>query len=295
MNSTGEKIDLNDIPGCCVVEKKWTEFYDYLQEENLIGNCMIYRGQSRSEWDLTPGLYRDREREKVLDEIQDEDNPLDEWLRIAKQWEGVESKMLGYFQKNAQGRCGLSFDKEDEIKWWALGQHYGLKTPLLDWTESPFVALFFALDVSEKNSEGETKGSIFVLNRAKTKELHEFLSVNWVDNDPTYLEFMESLISFEEPLMHENCNLISQSGLFTKTLPFFSIELVMLALFNLCGEIGSNIMTKINIALSAQERQECLNYLDAFNINYKSLFLDLTGAAKQSNYEMQKEGLQDDS
>ena len=44
---------------------------------------------------------------------------------------------------------------DSEDNWWALGQHYGLATPLLDWVYSPYVCLTF-FSFREADNDGLT-------------------------------------------------------------------------------------------------------------------------------------------
>ena len=52
----------------------------------------------------------------------------------------------------------------DHASWLTLMQHYGLPTRLLDWSESPLVALYFALSSDE---DAKTDAAVWVLNPMK--------------------------------------------------------------------------------------------------------------------------------
>ena len=89
----------------------------------------IYRGHADSEWKLATSLERQADR-------------LNAWERM----EVGEAQMLQAFQRRAHHYLTTLPALSDRLGWLALIQHYGGPTRLLDFTRSPYVASFFAIE-----------------------------------------------------------------------------------------------------------------------------------------------------
>ena len=92
-----------------------------------------YRGQSNVDWKLLPALAR---RQGDLTR---------------------ESDLLARFKQNAS--LLLQPLPISDWGWLTVMQHYRVPTRLLDWTESPLVALYFAVDTGH-----ETDGALWILD-----------------------------------------------------------------------------------------------------------------------------------
>jgi hypothetical protein len=231
----------------------WKWFYDYIQKELVDYKSYVFRGQRRAAW------------------------PLESTLDRAIQQAGLHpatfdySKHLTDFKAATRGRRGVSPPVLGENEWWALGQHNGLHTPLLDWTESPFVALYFAF-VNPREFPAD-KRAVWAISRAsveaKTAELNQ-----GVAGQPVQPQGVEII----SPLTDDNARLVSQRGLFTRGPN--GVPLCKWVETNFKGEPKSCILIKIEIPEHEGDRPACLRFLNRMNINHLTLFPDLYGASK---------------
>jgi hypothetical protein len=108
--------------------KTWDDFQAHLQSYRADHRYeWCFRGQANSEWPLAPSLERmipNRRRESLVN---------------------AERILLDRFKRQAHQYLARVPEETARVDWYALMQHWGLPTRLLDFTLSPYVALFFAL------------------------------------------------------------------------------------------------------------------------------------------------------
>lgn len=102
----------------------------------LPGNW-CFRGQRDADWLLTTTLDRAVTQTIISDERTTLTGKLD--------YRPYEKRLLLDFQRGAHQYYSVTPAADDVVDWLALLQHHGAPTRLLDWTESPYVALYFAL------------------------------------------------------------------------------------------------------------------------------------------------------
>lgn len=234
----------------------WDGFVAYVADKLSDYRAYIFRGHREPEWKLTPTLDR-VDAMKVL-----------------------KNDILTAFKQATRGKRGTTPPSLSVDEWWALGQHHGLKTPLLDWTASPFVAAFFAF-ASERARDDLPKVRI-VYALAKQQVIKKSEEIK--EKEPGTLLTGTDAIEIISPQVDDNMRLVSQRGMFTKSLSNVDIEDWVRRRFK---ENSGAVMIKIYITEYEGDRSAFLRFLNLMNINYLTLFPDLDGAAKYSNMQLE--------
>lgn len=240
-------------------------------------NDYIYRGQANADWSLESSL----ERAISLSWSHDNVKKFEEFSLMQ-----FKSKFSIYDKENTRPTSKLS--------WLSAMQHYGVPTRLLDFTSSPYVALYFALE--SYNPYLNKYISIYALN------FHEYLESSLAfikKNNSDFYYGMDDLSekqdeifdNFVDKRSHDivwitepeilNVRLDRQAGSFLMSgnRDLRIEEALNLPIYNKCSfkkYIISNKLYKVIFVL-----------LRKMNLNSKSLYGDLDGLARSIRMEMQ--------
>jgi hypothetical protein len=267
-----EQEDAGDVPVYHL--DRWHYFDDFIREEMLDQKGFVWRGQGDDSWRLRSSLDR------LL-----RDKGLVPGSPIAGE---IRKSHLERFKLACRGRRGMNPRTiEEEDDWWALGQHHDLKTPLLDWTVSPFVAVYFALVTDEQAERcsvvGLSRPEVERANKTLTEQHESDLKEHWKRREKPNL--LPPVLEFLEPMVDDNYRLVSQGGLFSRAPDGMDVEEWLVE--NL-KPITKERFLKITIPTS--DRELALRSLNRMNINHLSLFPDLKGASEYTNVDLLIDG-----
>ena len=239
--------------------KSWLSFSYFINKSKNF-RSFLWRGQRKEDWELIPTLDRAVQSKKFN----------------AQQYKNLYGAHLDNFKQFIKGhRSQYRENYGDSVnEWWALGQHFGLHTPLLDWTYSPYVAAYFAFQKPKEKDDQNKMRVIWALNP-------RVLSIGTAKKD----EFpdLESLIF--RPQQEDNPRLINQSGLFTLTQPGISLEEYAKKVWKeIIDPQQMNELPLIRFEIPESSRLTCLRRLNMMNINHMTLFPDLTGVSEYCNH-----------
>lgn len=233
----------------------WSSFVEFLNKYVVDTTNYIWRGQRCSDWQLIASLDR------ILAKIGKRDSS------------EIHKQLLDRFKLAVRGRLERAARPESENEWWALGQHFGLATPLLDWTSSPFIAAYFAFNDS---AEPQTQHRVvYGLSATMVSRKSKSLSDS---GEPT------QAMVFVSPLTDDNPRLLHQRGLFTRAPSGTDVESWVRQHFQ--GRT-THPWILIKLIIPDSSRNMVLRSLERMAVSGLELFPDISGASLYCNLSLE--------
>jgi FRG domain len=224
--------------------RTWQEFKRWAGRHSATSPWPIFRGQSRANWTLRATLFRYGRRDLVRYVITD-------------------VPRLGNV---AAGITGRLFDITNPTQYGSLlylAQHHGFPTPFLDWTESPYIAAFFAFaDVDPE----ETRGNV---------RLFAFQAGRWLERVPNvpHIVSVGPYLNVHTFTPIENTRALPQQSVVLAT-NLAELEPWIREMERMHGKL----LSRFDMPRSL--RNEALDELAYMGISAASMFPDLDGACK---------------
>jgi len=259
--------------------ESWDAFLGWLNE---LQDLWCFRGQREASWFLHTSL--DRAVKKIT---------ASGYYHLDREIEGRE--LLFRFQQQAHRYLHLLPPDDDLSSWFALMQHHRVPTRFLDWTESSYVALYFA--VEEESQEDEKRSALWAidlvwLERKGRELLQSDAGTPDLDDPRTRAEYLNSLLGCEgKPLivrinaLRSNERMAAQQGFFLCKL-FHEASFNQILMSMMIKEVPDRPVVR-KLEIGNDHRIKFLKKLRAMNIHRASLFPDLDGFGRSLQLDLE--------
>lgn len=148
--------NLATMPWTITNINSWKELTDFFEETKAHESTLphwIFRGQADKSWTLMPSLLR----------------KIQQYNFSQKKALGIENNVYREFITKHRLYCNHELPKSESnlsMNVFAMMQHYSCPTRLLDWTHSPYIALYFAVE-----SLYDKDGSLYLFHESFVDKL----------------------------------------------------------------------------------------------------------------------------
>jgi len=223
----------------------WRQFRNWILDDERRTASVIFRGHHDSKHALATSFHRRRRRD--LSRYDREDVP-----RLCRTVEAL---------------IGSKYDLRDPVDFGGLlnlAQHHGFPTPLLDWTESPFVAAFFAFSSLPKMNQ--SKGELV--------RIFMFECDGWPGEAVQAIGHIRPAFARLELRARDNLRVLPQQSVHM----FSNILAIERFVASREQEHKRHFLTRVDIP--AIERRVAMIELDAMGITAASLYPGLDGLCR---------------
>lgn len=258
-----------------ITEQRVTTIDELTFALNCLPNHFVFRGQADATWGLQSSL------ERVLG---------DRWS--ADQARRFEKYSLDVFRSKYHVYNNVEHVPSSKLGWLSVMQHYGVPTRLLDFTTSPYIALYFALETYDPLNRKDF--SIFAIDYAALMQK----SIEFVrGRDSRFVATQESIFRKQDELYEDvldrysydiawvsepdesNIRIERQSGTF---LISGSLEKPIEAILRLPLYDSTKIL---KLVIPSTLYEAVFVALRKMSINSRSIYGDLFGLAKSIRME----------